>query len=332
MSEEKVVIEEPKEVVEEEIVFDTEGLSQQEIEAGKKTGVIKEPEPKKEPEKSKENVEEKGEDKPADPADFQEMDEAYNSNQDKFHKNFSSNAKALYFRYKKDKRLRQETQEKLDELSKERDFLTTKEKSYIKQLTDIEAILERIDKGDETVTTADIRKVIAFKKEEAKEAEKAEKKEDKPSDKHIAYLAEKSKNTELLGKSKFDNFEDILTLANEVVAKDKDLAVLITNAYHNPEVDEEELLNKIVKIARTHEDFGKDKLPQGKVEKKDKKEIDRMVENAKKKKSSASLSSGSGKREISYDDLTVEDIPKLTQKQWNQLPEGTRKRLLQEAN
>jgi len=337
MSEEKVIIEEPQQ--EEKIEISTEGLSLEEIKAGRDAGII--PKEEKEDDKTEEaEVSEKKEEEPAaeekqdedskplDPADFDQMEEAYNKDEKKFHKNFTSNAKALYFKHKRNKQLRQEAQEALDEAQKEKEFLSVQTKSYQKQLSDIEALIDRIDSGDENITTADIRKVIAFKKaeQERKEESKPEDKKAGPDEKQKKYLAEKEKNTDLLGRSKYEDFDRYIELAKEVVDKDRDLADVITRAYINPEVDEEQLVEKIVKVARTHPKFGE--KPKEKKDEQQNDKIDRIVANANKKKSSAALTTGSGRREIGYDDLTVEDVSQMSQKQWNSLPDNVRERLM----
>ncbi len=338
MSEEnKVVIEETPEAQNEEIEISTEGLEKEEIEAGEKHGIIKKPVEKEEPkeEKTEDKKEEKPDDKPADPADFDEMDEAYQKDEAKFHKNFTANAKALYFKHKRNKQLRQEAQEQAEEANRKAELLSVKEKIFNRQRAEINDILDRIDKGDETLTTADIRKALAFQKEEAKKEaeEEPDKKDEKPeaSKKQQEYLQEKTKNSLLLGRSKYDNFDDIVDLANEVVAQDREVAILITNAFINPEVDEEQLVEKIVKYAKLHPKFGEKPEEKPKGEKKDKQDIDRMVANAQKKKTSASLSAGSGRREISYDDLTVQDVQKMSNKQWRALPQKVREKLIHAA-
>jgi len=337
MSEEKVIIEEPA-IEETPQEVDVTGLSAEEIKAGEESGVI----PKKNDDQDTENEKEKlkaedkkeDDDNPLDPDDFDQMEEAYQKDEKKFHKSFTANAKALYFKHKRNKQLMQEAQEALDEANKEKQFYTAKEKSYLKQLADIEGLIDRIDSGDENITTADIRKVIAFKKaeEDRKEDEKTGEEKTGPDEKQQRYLAEKAKNTELLGMSKYEDFTIYVALANEVVKGDKDLAELITRAYMNPDVDEDQLVEKIVKVARTHPDFGKKKEGNGKAKEETKEKIERIVANAGKKKTSAAITGGSGRREVDYNDLTIEDIPKLSQKQWNDLPAATRERLMRESS
>lgn len=337
MSEGKVIIDDTIEE-KEEVEIETEGLESKELESAKKFGIVKEEEAeKKEEKKEDEKKEEDGGEKQLDPVDFDSMDEAYSKDVNKFHTKFTPNSKALYFKYKRNKQLRQEAQELADTAVKDRELLEVKERSYTKQLADIEAILDKIDSGDENITTADIRKIIAFRKETAERKEE-ETKNEKPAKKeedkrHVEYLQEKAKNSELLGKSKYEDFSRYVDLANDVVAQDKDIASMLTKAYHDPEVDEEQLVEKIVKIARMNPDFYKkaEDNKTDKIEKKDKQEIDRMVANASKKKTSAALTSGSGRREVSYDELTLADVAKMDRKQWNALPNDVRERLKKES-
>lgn len=362
MSEEKVIIQDSKPAVKEEKVYETEGLDEKEVKSAKEHGFIKDD--KKKEDKKKEEAkkqkddddwdeddsddkpkEKKDDEKQIDPSTFDEMDESFKKDQGKFHKNFSANAKALYFKFKRNRQLRQDAESAREKAEKDRDFLAIQEKSRLKQLAEINDILDRIDAGDDKITTADIRKAIAFKKEEKQREEEdagTDKKEDKkPSPeeqkKHQEYLQEKSKNSELLGKSKYEDFDRYVELANEIVAKDKDMAAMVTRAFNDPEVDEEQLMEKIVRVARMHEDFynkpedKEEDVKKEKVEKKDSKEIDRMVANANKKKTSASLTGGSGRREVSFDDLTLEDVSKMNRAQYDKLPKAVRERILRES-
>lgn len=347
MSEEKlaVQIETPKPAVqpvappidqEDEVVVDTEGLDEQEIKMGQDSGVLKKPvESTEEGEvKPAPKPVEKQEEKVEDPKSFEEMDKAYNDDQKRFEKNFTYNAKALYFKAKRDKMLRQEAEKKLvDSVASERLALKKTTERYDKLLADIQNVIDRIDEGDESLTTADIRKVILLRdqvKEKVDElrGEGDETDNGKPSDSDQRYLQEKTKNALILGQSKYENFEHYINLANEVVAEDKDIAGIITKAFHDKDVDEEQLVEKIVKYARMHPDFARKSEVKGK----ENQQIDRIVANSQKKKTSASLTTGSGPREKSDDDLIPEDVIGMSQKRWNSLPDKVRERLMRESS
>ena len=336
MSEGKVIIEDKAPEVKEDISWDTDGLDEKEVGAAKAHGIIKEKSEEKKEEK-KEVGDEKEE--TLDPANFEEMEESFTKDQGSFHKKFTPNSKALYFKFKRNKQLRQDAETRAEKAEKDRDFVAIQEKALKKQLKEVNDLLDKIDGGDDKLTTADIRKIAALKEQREEIKEKIEdKKEEAKKDpaeekKHVDYLQEKSKNAEILGKSKYEDFDRYVELANEVVAKDKDIAVLLTQAFHDPEVDEDQLVEKIVKYAKLHSDFGKkpEAKEEKKTEKKDSKEIERIVANSQKKKTSASLTGGSGRREVSYDDLTVEDVAKMNRADYDKLPKEVRERVLRES-
>jgi hypothetical protein len=308
-----------------------EELTAEETQSAKDLGLIKDEAEdatdSQEKDEPKEGKEEKTNDAPVDPASFDEMDEAYSKDEKTFHNKFTPNAKALYFKFKRNRQLRQEAQEAAEQATRDRDYLTIKEKAYQKKLTAVNEILDRIDAGDETVTTADVRKVLAFKEEQKEQEEKpVEKPVEKPKQPDQKMLDEKCKNTELLGRSKYPDFDRYVALANDVVAKDNDFAAMITKAYVDPEVDEEELLEKIVKLARTHRDFYKEP------EKKKDTPADRIVANSQKKKTSASITGGSGRAPSGYEDLTPEDIIGMSVEEYNKIPNDVRLKLLKQVS
>lgn len=326
MSDEKqfAVIEDTAEEQSQEI-----GLTESEIATAKEHGLIKDEEPEKE-EKVEEKKEEKEEEvKVLDPESFDEMEEAHSANEDKFHKSYTPNAKALYFKYKRQKQLRQEAQVLAEKAEKDRDYVNTQTKAYQKKLKDVNDILDRIDNGDENLTTADIRKIVALREAQAQAEDKKEETK-KPEVQQERYLRQKSKDTYELGVSKHPDFNRYVDLCNEIVKQDKDIALIITSAFNDPEVDESELVNKIVRYARMHPDFEKKEVVQK--DAKEKSDIDRIVENSKKKKTSAAITGGSGGRRVSYDELTLEDVAKMNRSEYDKLPKEVRERILKQAS
>jgi hypothetical protein len=80
---------------------------------------------------------------------------------------------------------------------------------------------------------------------------------------------------------------------------------------------------KVVTIAKLSSKYGKESAS---VEKKE--SVEKVIDNSKKKVSSASIGSSGGRRTIVEDDLTVEDAARLSADQWTRLSQQTRKRIL----
>ena len=136
---------------------------------------------------------------------------------------------------------------------------------------------------------------------------------------------------EKIGKAKYDKFDDITVLAKEIIANDKSRTYqkLIDDSFMNDDVDEDMLVERVVSIARMNPKFNE---VMNQVAPEKKAEVDRVLNNSKKKVSSASLNGASGKRIISEKELTVEQASKLSAEQWAKLKPETQKRILMGVN
>jgi len=248
---------------------------------------------------------------------------------------FNPNEKALYWKWKNDKRKRQDAQRKADELQARLELETVKDKSSsiklkrIKEVlgADSEITVDKLlgiieDSGGETneennrpITKADLDKIESEKLRKINE-------QTKQTDEQKQRLA----IAEQIGKTKYKDFDNIVNLAKEVVFNDKTgtYQEILNAALSDPNFDEEKLIDRVVTIAKLSDKFGKDST--NAPEKKEK--VEKVVENSKKKISSASISSSGGKRIIVEDDLTVEDAARLSPDQWIRLSPQTRKRIL----
>jgi hypothetical protein len=104
---------------------------------------------------------------------------------------------------------------------------------------------------------------------------------------------------------------------------------LIDESFLNDDVDENMLVERVVNIARMSPKFNE---VTNQVKAEDKEKINRVLNNSKKKVSSASVSGASGKRIISESELTVEQASRLSADQWAKLKPETRDRILRGMN
>lgn len=332
----EIVIDEPEVV--EEVEFDIEGLSDQEIEMAKSHGLVKEKtdEHKEQPKvdtkddsvvevgEEEKEVEEKSVETPS----FEDVE----AKEDLISK-YSPNEKALYWKWKSDKKKRQEAIKERDELkatvelSQLKDNVSSKKLDRVRELLKntenltIEA-LQAIVEGEENkasdapLTRADLEEIEKVRAEKATQQSQEQKR----------YM-ERVATAEQIGKSKYENFDDIAKLAQETVASDKTgtYQKILSEVFIDSEIDEEQIVERVVTIAQLNPKF---KEMVNKASDSDKEKVGRAIENSKKKKSSASIGS-SGKRVITNEsDLEPQDAAKMTTEQWMKLKESTRRRLL----
>ena len=328
----EIVIED--DVVVEEKGFDVEGLSDDEVALAKEHGLV--PEEKKEDDgddgkEEKEENEEEDEETNDDPKSFEEMDGIFDKDENKFHKTFTPNAKALYFQNKKNKNLRQDLQREVEELKTSKDLGALKVKVNQEKLEKISAMLD----DTENLTIEKIQSVLggnvkdsdgtSMMSKEDFEREKAE--SDARQQKDQERLAQRINLASSIGKSKYDNFDDILNLTQEVVNGDASgfYKKTFVDLVNSSTVDEDQIVDMALTIARLSPKF-KDTMNKATPE--DKEKVGRVIKNSKKKVSSASVS-GSGKRVITNeDDLTVDDAIKMKDSEFHKLSKKTQERLL----
>jgi hypothetical protein len=334
-----VEIEVPTETTE-ETVYETEGLSKEELAMVEKHGLIpkveetdehkEQPEVKPEEDSTKEKAEE--DEEVLDPSSFEEMDEVFDKDEEKFHKKFTPNAKALYFQNKKNKNLRQELQKEVETFRAEKELNSIKDSVSAKKLAKINELLA----NPENLTIEALQEVLGSKVQDTNsdtisrqdfEREVAEKKAIEEAN-NKAY-ADRIKLAEQIGRSKYDNFEQIATLAQEVINADKTglKKKLLSEVFTNKDIDEAEIVNAVIEVAQFSQKF-KDVINHASSS--DKENVNRAIKNSKKQVSSASISSSSNRKVINHDDLTIADIANMTTAQYMKIPKNVRERVLSE--
>lgn len=279
--------------------------------------------------------------------------EATEKDETKLIKNYNSNEQALYWKWKHDKKERQEAQA-------ERDLSFVREKALKGELEKIRndhglsaEKLARINKvltgpADE-ITVEALQEIIASESKKVddkdkpltvKDLEALQEKQKKDSDekaKEETYLVSRIKDAEDFGKTKFgEDYDNIMAQAQEVLDGKVDLPSIIdlkslstklVEAIKSKDVELETVAEYVTGLAKLNPKFGKPKETSS-VKKETNDNIDRILKNDAKQKTSASVGGGNGRRVVSYDDLTAEDASKMTTDQWRALPAVVRQRLL----
>lgn len=313
--------------------FAVDGLLPEEVEMAKEHGLLKEVE-----EKSKEDLRTKddGSEKETDEHEEQPEPEAEEDTSEEVKtdekeekvgehptfddvekdegklKKYNKNEQALYWKWKTDKKKKQAAIREKEELRAKYELDKVRGISLAQKIEKIQEAL----KGE--VTVEQLQSIIGEKIEEPKEE-----KEDKSAE---IERAERIELTEKIGNSRYDNFEELTQLAAEVVQTKKTYQKALEAAFTDPNLDESDLVEEVVALAKLHPNYGKKEEPKSEKKTEDTK-VDRAIKNSKKKISSAAVGSGT-KRNISPEDLTVDDAAKLSPEQWSKLPDRVRERLL----
>jgi hypothetical protein len=347
MSEEKVEsidINEPVEEASEEsnqptVEEASEVLDKKELKMAEESGLLKTDEETK-------TVEEEDKEKTVDPTDQEEtevlptFDEV--EKDEKLLGKYSKPDQAFYHRWKKDKIKRQEAQSETKEALTEKNISVIQAKEYKAKLNEVDSLLEKIKAGDDTITAEKIQEVIAEAKvmedklgikEEAPltpsslheyEKERAEK-----LNEHKEIIATKVKSTELVGRSKYNNFDELSVLAEKALELDPTglYRQQFTNAFNDPSVSEDDIVEMVVTVAKTNPDFqGTTSGTQTATETNAK---PKTVTKPRKQQSSASVTGGGGRRSVAIDDLTAEDLVALPQEEFEKVPQRVRDKILQ---
>jgi hypothetical protein len=337
----EIVLQDKVEEVEEK-AFDIEGLAPEEIQMAKDQGLYKEPEEVKEDDGEQQEQSETKTDSDTEPGEKEEKKEEEVVNptfedvekKEELIEKFNPNEKALFWKWKGDKKKRQAAQKELEELKASSELSTLKDNvgnKKLKQISDIlggdadgitiealQAIISGEGKKDDNapLTRADLEEIERVRAEKATQQSEQEKR-----------YADRVQTAEKIGQSKYDNFDDIAKLAQEVVSGDKTgtYQQILSDTFVDTEIDEDQVVERVVTIAQLSPKF---KELVSKATPEDQEKVGRAIENSKKKKSSASLG-GSGKRVVtSESDLTVDDIPSMSSTQWSKLKRSTKDRLL----
>ncbi len=246
---------------------------------------------------------------------------------------YDSNAKAFYWKWKNDKHKRQEAQKELEELKANTDLDTLKQNVYGKKLDAIKVAL-----ADPDLTVEKLQAIIdsqqpaedksaPLTKADLEDIKLKEAKEEELKEKQTREFATRVLTTEKIGKAKYDNFDDIVKLAQDVVDNDKSgtYQEVLANAFSDENINEEALMERVINIAKLSPQYGE----LGKsVKAEDKNKVDRAIKNSKKKVSSAAVGTSGSKRIVNEDELTPDDASQMSTTQWIKLKPETQKRLL----
>lgn len=357
----QVEISEPAPPVDKRLTIDEmreQGLHPNEIEMAKKHGMIKEEgddagdEVQVPKDKGKTEAGEKGKSE-AEENRFEETTEEDLTQQildgtepseeelDKY-KNFTPNVRRLYRSQKKYQERAQKAELAIakQKAEIEKAALSDKKLHEINQLLagDQDAITQEairaiidgatvVTDPNAPLTQADLARIEAEKAERLKqETEQAE------------ALQQNLAHHNQLGQDKYgkEEFDKAMDLSNEVISsaspeKKKRLTQWLLEAASNPDLPFEEGPAEVaMEIAKMHPDFGKHTAntnAKGTSSKEGAEKVEKIIKNANKKPSNASMSGGSRKI-ITHDDLTPDDVINMSQKQWNELPQNVRKRLM----
>lgn len=326
----QIEIEEEVEQEENNEDFDIEGLSNGELELAKESGLYKELEENenadnkqsetKTEEDNEDDSKEKEKEINKDPDNFEEMENVLNKDEKKFHETFTPNQKALYFKAKVEKKKRQEIKKENEELNKKIKELQSSSGSKKK----LDKIKELLENNSDSLTIEQLQAIISTKEEIE---EKIELNEDKTKE----TIASRIVLAEQIGKGQYNNFNNICNLAGEIFKSKPRYQKQFDEMVADSNIDETEIVDFVVDIAKLNKDYGKEKVSQEAKEK-----VNRVLKNSKKKISSASIGGSSGKRIISEDELTCAQVQYKAKtlsseeynKFWEKLSEKTKTRLL----
>lgn len=220
-------------------------------------------------------------------------------------KHYTQNEKALYREMKQNLKRAQEAEEQL----KRTGLFAIKGKDGLQKLKKVADLVEKIDNGEE-VTTKELREVIG-KIEDLNIPEPE-------SESVIQYRQVKAQTVELEGKSLFADFDAITQVAMDNMTSEE--GQKIVRAMNDPSVPAKKIAEMVADIARKYpSSIAKAEVstPAKKAEK-----------NLDKPRTSASISSSPNSRVVSINDLTVEDLAKMSQEEYEKVPNYIIRRLL----
>lgn len=270
-------------------------------------------------------------------------------------KKYSKEERGMYGKYKNEKISRQEVQREF-ELATVREKALKKELEALRSNHDIsDAKLRKVNElltgHQDNITIEAIQAILAqsaqadnsddrpLTKKDLTELSEKQKQEQREVEEKQRYIVGRINSAESIGKTKYDNFDDAINFAQEVISGKVELPDLLTaeevskklnERIANKDIDPEKVADFVVSIAKLNPNFGKKQTnPASQAQRKETEEnIDRIIKNASKATSSAAVNGGNGRRMVSLDNLTVDDAAKLTPKQWGDLPINVRKRIL----
>jgi len=347
MPDEKIEIIEVEEEKKEDLTVEAAkeaGLRDEEIAMAKAHGLIKEPEePAKEPAKKPEEEAQKPEEKKPEDKKLEEkkqeeqkeeakpepIEDNLDDNPEKELeriKAFNANEKALYFKQKKEKRKRQFIEREL-ELTKVKLAAYEQEKQKPPREDEAEDELD-LELGEGKKPKE---KYITQEELDRREKEKIEK--EKIQRHEADTIRQKLIDNEQEAKTRYPDFDNVMEFAKEMIREDKTgaYALMLSKSAADPESDTAEF---VYKLGTLHPKYKKaePKKEEAPKEEGDTKKVEKIVNNANKRLSSATLGGSTGTaRFVSEEDLTLEDTKHMNTAQWNKLKKETRERLLYES-
>ena len=248
-------------------------------------------------------------------------------------KKFTRNEKALYWKQKNERIKRQQIENEKTQIQVRLNVLKQKYPEVYSEITG--EIDTAIDK-DKTFTA-----------EEVETREKAQKEKDANEQtaniETAKLLKEKNIIEEQDAKEKYPDFDNVMVLAEKVLQEQLGKSAKVGRLYKammeaaiSTDLSDETAADIAYEIGKLHPDYkpenvqSDDKKSEKKDEKQeivDKAKINKMIENAGKKVSSAAVGEGSKDNLVSEDDLTLEQAARLTGKEFAKLSPRTIKRL-----
>lgn len=238
---------------------------------------------------------------------------------------YNKNEKGLYWKTKNSVRRAQEAERK-EKVSQIRLIANKTEIARLKKQLEDSGVID--NDPEKVLTQADLKA-----HDELKDLERQEKElevDDKTAQANS--LTTRLNDQEQEARSKDANFDNICTLAAEVMTEDKSevYAMKMQAIAANPEGYVPDFLYQLAKL---NPKYGETVKSAPKVEdKKTKINVERMVANSQKRNSSAAVSGGGSEtRRVSESELTPEDVGKMSDTQRQKLSTATLDRILYES-
>lgn len=296
----------------------------------------------------KKKEDEKSSDIPVEELDsFEKLHDIYQSRPEAFYK-LPKNIKQLYHSQKGLYKRMKDEEEKRKNVEDEAGL--NKIQNSVAKIR-LDRIKQRLS-NPEGLTVEELQEILEEKREvennkdkplTVKDLEAIEEKKRKDSDDSrakeeeiVAIRNARIKEIEVVGGSKvsditggkYDNFEAVVQLVTEM-AKTKQRYAAQVSAAINSNMDIDEVVDVIVDIARLSPKWGTSEKSDEKSDKKiDKESVDKLVKNASKQATSASLTGGRGSREIHIsEDMDLEEALRV----WDKIPRETQRKILKRA-
>lgn len=326
-----------------------ETLSPFELELAKKHKIdvtqveSKEPEAEKKIEKKVEQSKEKSDDIPVEELDsFEKLHDIYQSKPEVFYKlpknikQLYHSQKGLYKRMKDEEEKRKKVEDEAGlkkiqdsvsriKLDRIKNRLANPEGLTIEELQELIDEKKEIQNDDKPLTVKDLEAMKEKERDEESKKGEAEKERQ-------ASVARRVQEAETIAKAsiaditggKYDNFDDVIDLAQEMIKSKARYGAQVAGVI-NSDADAQEIVDVLVDIAKLNPKWGTlDKTSKNL----DKQSAEKLVKNAAKQVTSASLTGGRGSREIHIsEDMDVEEAYRV----WDKIPRDIRHKILKKV-